>query len=493
MRRIAGLITPLAIVLACALAPAWSQSEPVSTDSRETWMGVYVGDQKIGYLRASSARVKYEGRDAFRLDDLLHTKLKMFGVEMLQDITNVIYTDLNLKPIFEEFQMSSGGARTRVEAVFQPDVIKCKLISEGTTTDKDIPIPPGTNLMGNSSFYDIADRKLVVGDKFAFDLFYPPSLAIGAVSMEVLRQEKVTLKDKTYDTYVVKSATPMGDITSWLEENGEAVKMVALMGMMMVRESKEEAMGDEAGYQPPSDFAVLTSVKANIDLRKPSRIRYLKLGLSGMADSKLIISDGRQKVTWSSKVGKPAAQFAITARRTDGKSSALLPFRSADLRPYLTEAPYIQSNDPSIRQMALSIVGKEKRSYLAAAKIRKWVHGHMQMQANMGIVRSAVDVMKNRAGVCRDYAVLYTALARAAGIPTKFVAGLVFFEGSFYYHAWAESYTGEWTPFDATLATDFVDATHVKLTQGDATSMFDIAKVIGGLKARIYDYRYLEK
>ena len=47
--------------------------------------------------------------------------------------------------------------------------------------------------------------------------------------------------------------------------------------------------------------------------------------------------------------------------------------------------------------------------------------------------------------------------------------------------------------FRRTLGSDFVDATHVKLTQGDATSMFEIARVIGDLKAQILDYKYLEK
>jgi hypothetical protein len=234
-------------------------------------------------------------------------------------------------------------------------------------------------------------------------------------------------------------------------------------------------------------------VKADTDVAKPGQVSRLKLSLVGLADKKLVIGDARQKATWSQKDGLGSADYVITAQRPNGKASMVMPFRTADLQPYLAEAPYIQSDDPSIEKQAAAIVGKEKRAFYAASKIRKWVHDSMRLQADMGVVRSAVDVMKNKAGVCRDYAILYTALARAAGIPTKVVAGLVFFDGSFYYHAWAESYTGEWTPFDATLATDFVDATHIKLTQGDATSMFEIAKVIGGLKAQIIDYEYLEK
>ncbi len=91
-------------------------------------------------------------------------------------------------------------------------------------------------------------------------------------------------------------------------------------------------------------------------------------------------------------------------------------------------------------------------------------------------------------GVCRDYAILFAALARNRGIPAKVVAGLTCVDGSFYYHAWVECFVGEWVPFDATLPTDFVDATHIKLAEGDATSMFGMAKVIGSLKAKIISY-----
>jgi hypothetical protein len=60
--------------------------------------------------------------------------------------------------------------------------------------------------------------------------------------------------------------------------------------------------------------------------------------------------------------------------------------------------------------------------------------------------------------------------------------------GHFYYHAWVESYVGEWVAFDATLKSDFVDATHIKLAEGDATNMFEMAPVFGTLKAEIIKF-----
>jgi hypothetical protein len=88
--------------------------------------------------------------------------------------------------------------------------------------------------------------------------------------------------------------------------------------------------------------------------------------------------------------------------------------------------------------------------------------------------------------------VYYTALARAAGIPARICSGIVYFRDSFFYHAWAEIEPrpgAEWVAFDATLPTDFVDATHIKFAQGDPTAMFQAVRVVGQLKAEVLEYR----
>jgi hypothetical protein len=116
----------------------------------------------------------------------------------------------------------------------------------------------------------------------------------------------------------------------------------------------------------------------------------------------------------------------------------------------------------------------------------------MTPQGTLGLPRSGSDILANPVGVCRDYAVLYTTLARASGIPTKINAGLVGFQGRFYYHAWASSYIGGsvgWLPVDATLPTMFVDASHIPLGSGDATVLFTLSNVIGNMKVETLNER----
>src|SRR2546426_3966679 len=63
----------------------------------------------------------------------------------------------------------------------------------------------------------------------------------------------------------------------------------------------------------------------------------------------------------------------------------------------------------------------------------------------------ALRALEARLGDCNEHAVLYVALARAAGLPARTAAGLVPVHGRFYYHAWAEVYLGDWVAVDPML------------------------------------------
>jgi transglutaminase-like putative cysteine protease len=82
-------------------------------------------------------------------------------------------------------------------------------------------------------------------------------------------------------------------------------------------------------------------------------------------------------------------------------------------------------------------------------------------------------------------------MARAVGIPTKLVAGLVYMEGlGFLYHSWAESYADGWVTVDPTFNQVGVDTTHIKLVEGLSwTSTLSVGTVVGKIKARIIDNR----
>lgn len=67
-------------------------------------------------------------------------------------------------------------------------------------------------------------------------------------------------------------------------------------------------------------------------------------------------------------------------------------------------------------------------------------------------------------GVCQDYAHIYITLLRLAGIPARYVCGLIVGEGAS--HAWAEALCdGKWVGFDPTNDCLVLD-NHIKLGDG---------------------------
>ncbi|MBW1863060.1 MAG: transglutaminase domain-containing protein, partial [Deltaproteobacteria bacterium] len=60
----------------------------------------------------------------------------------------------------------------------------------------------------------------------------------------------------------------------------------------------------------------------------------------------------------------------------------------------------------------------------------------------------------------------------------------------FFYHAWTEAYLGEWISMDATLNQMPVDATHIKLVQGNLDKQVGIAGLIGTLTLKVLEYRF---
>jgi transglutaminase-like putative cysteine protease len=102
-------------------------------------------------------------------------------------------------------------------------------------------------------------------------------------------------------------------------------------------------------------------------------------------------------------------------------------------------------------------------------------------QAPSMTVPSARETLRALRGDCNEHAVLLTALARAAGIPARVVAGAVYLDGGFLYHAWTELWLGPWVSADAVFGQLPADATHVKLLEGGPERHLELAQVIGRL------------
>ncbi|MCD8082421.1 MAG: transglutaminase family protein, partial [Clostridiales bacterium] len=77
---------------------------------------------------------------------------------------------------------------------------------------------------------------------------------------------------------------------------------------------------------------------------------------------------------------------------------------------------------------------------------------------------TASEAFAGGQGVCQDYAHVFLSLCRSAGIPARYVAGMIPGEGAT--HAWAEVWTQDgWVGMDPTN-NRFTDDSYIRLTHG---------------------------
>ena len=79
---------------------------------------------------------------------------------------------------------------------------------------------------------------------------------------------------------------------------------------------------------------------------------------------------------------------------------------------------------------------------------------------------------------------------RAAGLPAREVAGLIYMAGAppgCYFHQWAKVWVGRWIDVDPTFNQPFADATHIKLAEGDLFEQARLIPIIGRIQVEVLD------
>jgi transglutaminase-like putative cysteine protease len=155
---------------------------------------------------------------------------------------------------------------------------------------------------------------------------------------------------------------------------------------------------------------------------------------------------------------------------------------------FLKPEPLIQSDHERIRDLVRSVLGDEPPpTPLAQARLlMDWIRRNIESRPVLSMP-DALSTLDNRMGDCNEHAMLFAAMARAAGIPARVEAGLVYQQGKFYYHAWNLLFLGRWVTADALFGQLPADVTHLRLATGSVHQQVDLAGVVGTITIDILD------
>jgi len=153
------------------------------------------------------------------------------------------------------------------------------------------------------------------------------------------------------------------------------------------------------------------------------------------------------------------------------EGSARIPVKG-EHAAFLKGTPYETLEDPALRAASEEAIGEATHVWPATQRLVRFVYEHIREKSLSRAFTSASEALESREGDCTEHAVLFSALAKIAGIPTRLVTGLVYIGGpkhTFGYHEWVEVWTGTaWHPADPTFGQNTADPTHIKFATGQS-------------------------
>ncbi len=443
-----------------------------SSGGTEEWMGVYLKDKKVGWV----VIVTDELEDGYHIVERSNLILTVMGTK--QRVRSLIecHADTSYALRRLSFQFGSGEYQLRLKGEIEGRSLRYELVSGGQTTHSEIPLPEEVYIP--VSIEAVASKMgLVEGKVDSFDIFEPTTRSLTKVRVMVEGREEIVLGGLPRKATKLVASFLGTTSTIWLAEDGSVLKEESPLGLTMLRETREEAIGGELPSEGV-DILTLYAVPSNQEIPNPRRVTRLRLRLTEAQLERLEIEDERQKLLEDTLL---VSASSPSLRR----EPAIDPERfQEDLRP----TPLIQCEDDKIRALVDSIVNTQDSPWLRARELVAWVHENIEKRPTMSIP-SAVEVLEHREGDCNEHAILFAALARASGVPARICGGLVYLEGGFYYHAWSKVWVGEWVSVDPTFGQSVADATHIKLVEGGLEDLLDLVGVIGKLKIEVLEYR----
>ncbi|MGH7644906.1 MAG: transglutaminase-like domain-containing protein [Gemmatimonadales bacterium] len=273
-------------------------------------------------------------------------------------------------------------------------------------------------------------------------------------------------------------------VTAWADAGGRLARATSPAGLVLERSAfeiayenfrrRDIARAARGSVAPPAGAIVpATALRAGIttppEPRSVFRVRLLGVDLTGLA-----LEGGRQVLAGDTLVVRQESP------EPQGPPLPLAPLDSA-LATALRAEPLIGSDDPRIQAQARQLVGGDRDARRVAEKLVHWVHQRLRRTTPTG-PPSAVEALERRLGDCNEATVLYVALARAAGLPARAVAGLVYLNGRFYYHAWPEVYLRDWVAVDPLFDRFPADAARLRLAVDALARHLDLLRVTGSLR-----------
>jgi hypothetical protein len=453
---------------------------------RELWAGIVFNGEKVGFSHLKISPVPDQG--VFRLESDAHLQIRFLGLNkgISMKSEDLVKPDLESLSFRHEITMDektfliNGTARDGVLRTVQKSGNDVKSVE----TKLGEPLYPA----GAINLYPVL-RGMAVGLKYRYDVYDPQTQSVTAVSQTVAGFER-SRSLGIEPSWKIQTSMMGHDVETWINEKGEAIFELGMKGVLITfKESEADARRylSEASLNKKDLILDFSLVKTEKPLACPRGATSLEILLSGIAGELPLLQGPGQEASLNPD-DLTSAIYRI--RRNPGSPAKISgPQYSVDVYRYILPTAQIESDHPEIVNTAREVTKGITDPLAKVRKLTTWVADEVKDEAIDSF--SALEVLHTKKGECQAHAMLYAALARALGIPTRLVGGIVYMEGvGFLYHAWTESDVGGWVSVDPTFNQVGIDATHIKLVEGPGwAAIIPLGRVVGRVKAKVIDYQ----
>ena len=464
-------------------------SEPLR-EVAESWLSISLAEgRRVGTIHLRQAPEERDEQPGASMRLAARLGLQLLGKPTDLEISGFVWRPYGVLPedsplaVFE-FVVLSAGFDFEVKGEVADGELRGQIVSAGETLPLRLPVDDSvifSSGMGSAMRLPLLEP----GSEVFVDSFDPLTLSksrarVRCTAKEILRSGSVEIATRR----LVVETNGLSS-TAWIDELGEVVRAETPIGLIVERlEANEAAVSlpalEETGTEAIDDLLGHTAVGPTG--QRPFRgARSMTVQLAGLENPALpedrvqtALGDGRYRI-------RTPVHSAPEARRNPAAPAA-----SGNLSRYLAADPFIQADHPRIVARAAAITARETDPWTRAVAIHDWVFLRLEKEPVLSIP-SALEVLEQRRGDCNEHTVLFTALARANGLPTRIAIGIVWSDelGGFYYHAWPEVFLGDWVWMDPTLDQPFADATHIKLLNGGIESWPRLLPYLGELAVEV--------
>ena len=270
-----------------------------------------------------------------------------------------------------------------------------------------------------------------------------------------------------------------GNSILWSNEKGIIMKEEYPSGLTLYLQPEDIAK--DPADRILFDYTSLPFLKSNKLIPDTEKLNFLKIKIEGyQLDSHLYENS---LVTYKNNV--------LLIEKEDmekiKEKTYTLPYKNDTLGRYLDPDEWVLSTNKTVQANAHNFAVIEKND---AFRIARYLNSSLYFTVRsmpMFVLSNSMDIFKSHSGDYLERTVMFASFARASGLPTRLVGGMVYKDGYFYFHTWPEVWFDKWIPVDPTLAQFPADVTHIPLKEGTLKDIISILNDLKNIKIEILE------